>query len=234
MMQPISRPKLSDLVSEAIVRLITDQALKPGDKLPTEKELSQRLGIGKTSVREGIRNLEALGLLSSHQGDGVYLREVTLDSVFKIDPKIPMASFLRLSKQEILDLVSTRFVIESEACRIAADRITGEEIKSLKVLYDGMAGSLDSPEKFISWDMQFHKQIMVASGNIILTRIFGLIEDLYSKQQSVVATLPGAMERALEFHESILSALAQKKAKRAVQVMRQHLENMREVLSRSL
>ena len=139
-----SKRKLSDMVSEAIVEFILEEALKPGEKLPTEKELSQQLGIGRTSLREGIRQLETVGLLSSHQGKGVYLREVTLDSLFASGKHIPITSFLTLNKEEILDWLSVRVIFEVEACRLAAERITDEELAALQEIHQTMADSLSN------------------------------------------------------------------------------------------
>ena len=234
-MARLSRPKLSDMVAEAIVGLIIEKDLQPGDKIPTEKELSEHLGIGKTSLREGIRKLDAIGLLSSQQGGGVFVREVTIDSIFRVDLKIPLTRFLKLNKQEIMDLVYTRFIIEIPSCRLAAaKRITDEQIANLEVLCTAMADSIDEPEKFIHYDVQFHEQILFASGNVILSGVFKLIEDIFSKQQAIVAALPGDLSKGLEFHRKILSALGERNSDLAVKTLKQHLNVVKDVLDKNL
>ena len=82
-MKTLTKTKLSDMAAESIVSFIIENELNPGDKLPTEKEICLRLGIGRTSVREGISQLETVGLLVRHQGHGLFLKEVTLDSFLK-------------------------------------------------------------------------------------------------------------------------------------------------------
>jgi GntR family transcriptional repressor for pyruvate dehydrogenase complex len=222
------------MVAEAIVELITEKGLQPGDRIPTEKGLSEQLGIGKTSLREGIRQLEAVGLLSSQQGGGVFVRTVTIDSIFKIDRKIPLARFLKLNKQEILDLVYTRLLIETATCRLATERITEEQITNLRILCNAMANSIDDPERFIVYDVQFHEQILFASGNVILGGIFKLIEDIFSKQQAIVAALPGELEKALKYHRRILSALARRNPDLAVKSLEEHVNHIKEVLDKNL
>jgi len=222
------------MVAEAIVGLITEKDLQPGDKIPTEKELSEHLGIGKTSLREGIRKLDAIGLLSSQQGGGVFVREVTIDSIFRVDLKIPLTRFLKLNKQEIMDLVYTRFIIEIPSCRLAAKRITDEQIANLEFLCTAMADFIDEPEKFIHYDVLFHEQILFASGNVILSGVFKLIEDIFSKQQAIVAALPGELSKGLEFHRKILSALSERNSDLAVKTLKEHLNVVKDVLDKNL
>lgn len=225
-----SKRTLPDLISEAIVQFILKEHLKPGDKLPTEKELSQQLGIGRTSLREGIRQLDTLGLLSIHQGKGIYLKEITLDSLFTSRKHIPIASFLRLDKQEILDLLSVRLLLELEACRLAAERITDEEIAVLREIHQGMAASLSNREEFIALAVKFHKQIVFSSGNVILSNVFEFIEDLYSKQVSIITNFPEAMDHSLSFHGKILVALVGNNVELAVKSLQAHIEDVREAV----
>ena len=222
-----SKRKLPDMVSEAIVEFIHEKTLKPGDKLPTEKELSTKLGIGRTSLREGIRQLETLGLLFSYQGKGVYLREVTLDSLFASNKHIPITAFLRLNKQEILDWLSVRLVFEIEACRLAAERITDKELAALQHTHQLMSESIVRREEFVTQAVHFHRQILVASGNIILAKLYGFIQDLYSKQISIFTNLPQAMERSLFFHGEILQGLMERNMEKAVKNLRAHIEDVK-------
>jgi len=214
------------MVSEAIVQFIVEKSLRPGDKLPTEKELSLRLGIGRTSLREGIRQLETVGLLSIHQGKGIYLEEVTLDSLFTSKKHVPMASFLTLGKQDILDLLSVRLMIESEACRLAASRITDEELIMLKEIQQEMSKTFSHREKFIAHAVEFHKQLVLCSGNVILPKLFEFIEDLYDKQVSIIANSHQAMEHSLAFHEKIFMALSERNADLVEEYLKEHLADV--------
>ncbi|UCF89937.1 MAG: FadR family transcriptional regulator [Desulfobacterales bacterium] len=233
-MENISRPKLSDLVSETLVAFILESGLQPGDKLPTESVLTKKLGIGRTSVREGIRQLEAIGLLSSRQGYGVILNKVTLDMLFPLDRKIQLADFLTLNKKEILDLMSLRLVIELDACRLAAANIGPDGLQVLQELLQAMEKSIADPKSFIVPDMEFHKQIAMASGNIVYPRIFDIISEMFRKQQAIVASLPGAKDRASRYHKEIYLALERGDADQAVAVMKNHLENTTAAIAENL
>lgn len=226
-----SKRKLPDMVSEAIVTFIREGDLKPGDKLPTEKELSRQLGIGRTSLREGIRQLETVGLLSSHQGKGVYLREVTIDSLFASGKHIPMASFLKLSKQEVFDWLSVRLIFESEACRLAAERISDEELAALQDIHQNMANAVSNRDAFIVQAVNFHRQILLSSGNAILSRLYEFIEDLYSKQIAIFMNFPQAMQHSLFYHGEILRALMERNVELAVENLKAHIEDVKKTVS---
>jgi GntR family transcriptional repressor for pyruvate dehydrogenase complex len=231
-MEALLKVKLSDMVSEALVKFITEEGLKAGDKLPTEKAISERLGIGRTSVREGIRQLEAVGLLSSHQGTGIYLREVNIDSFLKVPKSIPLNDFLVLSNDEILDLLEVRLIIESAACRNAAERISEMELDQLRKLCREMEGSADRPDNFMRCDLEFHKLIIKASGNSILPKFFMLIRDLYSKQFTLSA-YPHALKKAVVYHKEILAAIEHRNAELAVKHMVDHLKEVQALFQRN-
>jgi GntR family transcriptional repressor for pyruvate dehydrogenase complex len=224
-MKAISRPKLSDVVSKTLANYILESNLKPGDRLPSESELTAKLGIGRTSVREGIRQLEAVELLTCRQGYGVVLNKVTLSMLLPVNQRVPLADFMTLSKKEIVDLMELRLLIELDACRLAAGNIQAEDLKKLHALIEEMDKNIRDPKAFIIPDMNFHKQIAVASGNVIYPRIFDIISELFRKQQAVVASLPGAKDRASRYHREILNCLEIGDHQRAASVLRDHLEN---------
>jgi GntR family transcriptional regulator, transcriptional repressor for pyruvate dehydrogenase complex len=233
-MKTLNRPKLSDMVCESLIQYVLDESLKPGDKLPSENELTQRLGIGRTSVREGIKQLEASGLLTGRQGFGITINEIGIEDILDINKKFSMAKFLVLTKREILDLMSFRILLEVEACTLAAQRITSEDLRILNKLLKKMNESEMEPYSFIDYDMQFHKQIVLASGNTIYPKIFNIIDDLFWKQQTITSTLPGAKHKAIEYHRNIYAALEINDSDHAANLMRTHLEITRTVLSNNL
>ena len=233
-MEAISRPKLSDIVSKTLANYILEGDLQPGDKLPSESELTAQLGIGRTSAREGIRQLEAIGLLTSRQGYGVILNKMTLSMLFPTNQRIPLADFMTLSKKEIMDLMDLRLLIELDACRLAASRIQSEELARLHALTDEMSDNIRDPKTFIIPDMNFHKEIAVASGNVIYPRIFDIISELFRKQQAVVASLSGAKDRASRYHLEILKYLEKGDHKRAVLSLKNHLDNTRAAILENL
>ena len=227
-METLSKIRLSDMVSEALVKFILEQGLTPGDRLPTEKAISEMLGIGRTSVREGIRDLMAVGLLSSQQGNGVFLQEVTIDSFLKVEKRVPLRDFLTLTNDEILDLLESRLIIESAACRLAAQRISDEDLGHLRRLCRDMEECVERPDEFSNCDLEFHRKIVKASGNSILQKIVILIRDLYSKQFTLSA-YPWAVRNALVHHKNILAALEERNVDLAVKRLTEHIEEVKTI-----
>lgn len=232
-MKTLSKVNLPDMVADSILDYILDQDLKPGDCIPTEKEICVILGIGKTSVREGITKLKAAGLLESTQGGRIYVREINLESLLRPENSIPLYRFLKMSAKEELDLIATRRIIETAAIKEAARRINTETLKTLMDHCRSMSESLNDVTRFIPHDRAFHREIVVASGNTILPIVFETISDLYSRQFWEVSHLPHALERALEFHKKILTALERGSSDEAVELLNMYLSDMEVRLNRS-
>jgi GntR family transcriptional repressor for pyruvate dehydrogenase complex len=150
--------------------------------------------------------------------------------LFPVDRKIPLAKLLVLSKKEFLDLMALRLLIELDACRLAADHIRPGQLAKLSELLDEMDSSVYDPRAFIVADMLFHKQIALASGNVIYPRIFDVISELFRKQQAIVASFPGAKDRAVRYHRGICRYLERHDAEQAVSVLKNHLENTRSAI----
>ena len=233
-MKTLAKTKLSDMAAESIVSFIIENELQPGDKLPTEKEISLRLGIGRTSVREGISQLETVGLLERQQGYGLFLKEVTLDSFFRMKERFSVASFMSPTPKEILDFLDTRLIIETAACEMAADNIMPKAMKSLEDHHRHMSGAMENRKKFMSHDLKFHSEIVQASGNTILPKMLGLIQDLFYKQLFIFAGYPRGLDKALDFHGRILEGLRKKDKAMAAGVMREHILDMKQTLEKRL
>lgn len=225
-MKAISKIHLSDLVADSIINFILENNLKPGDCIPTEKEISTLLGIGKTSVREGIAALKAAGLLESRQGGRVYVMEINIESLLRPKSSLPLFQFIEMSGREELDLIVTRGTIEVAAMKEAAKHLTGETTKSLRSSCTQMAQNLSDVNLFIQYDKAFHKEIMLASGNFILPILFELLSDLYTKQFWEFSRRSQAMNRALDFHSKVCAALERGATNEAVEWLERHLADM--------
>jgi GntR family transcriptional repressor for pyruvate dehydrogenase complex len=229
-MDVISKPKLPDMVSDAIIQYITEKKLEPGQKIPTEKALSELLGIGRTSVREGLRKLEALGLLESIQGNGVFIKEITLDSFFGLHVSFPLTPFLKLTKDELIDLLVVRSMIESSSCNMAVHAMTGKDTEELKKLVAAMERSISDPNQYMNYDLAFHKKIVEYSGNSILPKIFNLTQDLIWQQYGISIRHPAALQRATKSHKDIVAAILKKNTSSAVSMLKKHLLDVQEMV----
>ena len=117
-MEPIRKESLADAVSDRVLALIREGTYRAGDRLPTERELAGQLGVGRTSVREGLRYLEKLGVLDIHQGRGMMVRSLSLEDLFL--NSLPVSAIVELPEKQIRDIMHARRVLELESARLAA------------------------------------------------------------------------------------------------------------------
>src|SRR4051794_10443953 len=161
---------LTDEAIERIKKMIVSGELRPGDRLPKEADLAERLGLSRNSLREAIRALSLIRVLDVRHGDGTYVTslqpEVLLDTVgFIID-------FHR--DDSVLHLLEVRRILEPAATGLAAQRMTDDQLAELGLLVDSNDAATDLDD-LIATDLAFHRQIAVGAGNPALA---SLIESL--------------------------------------------------------
>src|ERR1700682_809656 len=126
-LKPISRLSLSDEIVEQIIDLISRGILRPGGRMPSEKQLCQQFGVGRTSVREALRSLSVMGILESHAGDGTF---VSLNRNRYIERAFQWG--LLLDRKVAEDLVQTRLILESNTAYVAARKATPNDLEELE------------------------------------------------------------------------------------------------------
>jgi len=222
----------ADEVINSIKRMILDGAFRPGDRLPVEKELAESLGVSRGSLREGISALSILGVVDTRQGDGTYITNLDVTKLLA-----PMGFVVDLEgRGNTRDVHAVRRVLECEAARLAASRITDEALAEARSLLDEatrIAGqALDDHERIIEIDIHFHRIIAAHAGNPVLV---GLIDAFAGR--TVRARLwrslheEGADRRTHEEHLAIWRALAARDPERARVRMANHLIGVEESLS---
>ena len=219
---PVKRQaKLSSQVAEQVQHLILSRDLKPGDRLPTEREMGETFGVSRTVIREAISTLEALGLVTSLAGSGTYVRMMEGK-----DASSSLNMFIK-SRQKpfsLDELMEVRCVLEIEMVKLAAERATKEEIHLLEECLQNMLATTNLPDEFAKWDLEFHLIQAEACRNppfgIILEPLKESLLDLIY----TTTTTPGAIEKACEYHREVLDCIKKKDAQRAVKVIKKHLE----------
>lgn len=169
MFQKIRPKRISDEIFAQIKNLIVEGKLKPGDKLPPERELAKQMGVSRPTLREAINKLEARGLLEQRQGGGTYVKSLgdeTLDFAFEEYAN---------KKHAIVDLMEVRKILETWAAYTAAERITEEEIKQLEQYLKEMEDALEGGQIGYDSDADFHSTISYATKNIFLIHIMNTI-----------------------------------------------------------
>ena len=169
MFQKIKPKRISDEIFEQIKRLIIDGKLKPGDKLPPERELATQMGVSRPTLREAINKLEAKGFLEQIQGGGTYVKSLgdnAVENAFEEYAK---------KKDAIIEIMEVRKILETWAAYTAAERITDEELKQLELYLREMEDALKGGQIGYDSDADFHSTISYATKNIFLIHIMNTI-----------------------------------------------------------
>jgi len=220
----VQRTSLSDGVLDQITDLIARRILNPGDQIPSERQLCQQLGVGRTSVREALRSLSVAGILESHAGDGTFVslnRDRQLHRAFQWG--------LLLDPKRVEDLVETRLMLECHTSYLAATKSTSGDLEVLQEAIRGMEMNISDPTQYLQHDMQFHLGIARASQNSILENLLTTIRGYLHAW--ITETLSGAaakssIPRALlsvNQHSKILRALKRRNAEEARRAMKEHV-----------
>jgi len=218
--------RLYESVIEQIMDLIKSNELKPGDKLPPERELAEKLSISRGSLREAFRVLESRGLIKSKPGGGRFIREIKKDAF--IDTKNVI---LNLEKSSILELLEAREIFEVKIVKFAAERATAEEVKVIEEAFSRVSEEgRTEDEKKIESDTEFHLAIAGASHNFVFINIIRLHLDLLRGIREKTQQIPGRREERWREHQAILQAIKEHNSKKAGEAMLKHLRNVREVL----
>lgn len=221
MFTPIKNTKVYEQVIEQIEGMITNGVLKKGDRLPSERELVEQLGISRASIREALRSLEIIGLIESKQGEGNFIRENFDNTLFE-----PLSIMFMLNDCKIEEIFELRKVIEIETAALAAKKIATEEIKELQMLVDNMKTSEDEDER-VKYDAKFHYTIAKASGNFLILSILNTVSSLMdsfikdARKNIINNQLKDSIDNE---HEEILNALKAHNPHKASESMRKHMD----------
>ena len=220
---PINRQPVAEQVARQLLALVQSGNLKPGQQLPPERELAATLEVSRPSLREALRALSLLGVLRIRQGGGVYVSALDPESLLA-----PLHFFVSLDSRNLEDLFDARLVIESEITRIAADKISPENLAILKQCVDFESGELEDEDKFIESDVKFHKIIFDSVDNAFLQRFATSLHVLGKASREITGHIPGVVEQSLNDHKAILSAIEAGDPDAAASAMKTHLSNVRD------
>ena len=210
----------ADICRQMVSRLIAGD-WSEGDRIPAERELCQRLGVGRAALREALKALEIMGMIEIRLGDGTY---VCHRSEFLSRPLLWAIMGSNLS--ELRELVEARCLIEVELVGFAAERATAEDLKELGSHLDRMEASLADFNAFLAADLHFHLAVGQAAHSRILRNALELIRNLMRNWIGESLKRDGVALEALNHHKQIFLAIAKKNPERARASMRKHLEIM--------
>ena len=224
----ITPVRLYESAIEQIIGLVKRSELKPGDKLPSERELAEKLSISRNSLREAFRVLESRGLIKSKAGGGRYIREIRKNGHNSTENII-----LSLEKSSILELLEAREMFEVKIAKIAAQRATPEDIKLIEMVLNKMKKKEElKDEKKTESDTEFHLAIASTSHNFVFVNIIKLHLDLLKETRGKTWQIPGRREKQYQEHQAILQAIREHNSKKAGEAMLTHLKNVEGVVGK--
>ncbi len=224
----IKRQNVSELVFDQMKEMIASGEWAPGSKIESENELSAQFGVSRVTVRSAIQKLSSLGLVESRHGEGTYVCK--LDGSQAFNSMIPM---IVLSSQDREALHELRVIVEVGSSRIAAERITEEQVRELRATVEAMQEHEADPEAAAADDMAFHKGIARATGNPYIQQIFEIIETNFARYLVENVHHIGASS-GVYYHGKICDALESRNPDLAEQLMLEHLNVTRETMRNSL
>jgi GntR family transcriptional regulator, transcriptional repressor for pyruvate dehydrogenase complex len=223
-MKPISRTSLSDGIIQQLTELISREVLKPGDRLPSERELCKRFGVGRTSLREALRSLAVMGILEGRVGEGTFVSSSNSKYLNK-----SLQWGLLLDRKRVQDLIETRLMLESQTAYLAAQRASKAGLQEIEFAIRQMGKFLNQPEKYLEFDLQFHLAIARATENSILFNLLSMTRGYLHEwiKESLATSRNSSREMraklSIREHEKILAALRKGHAEGARQAMIDHI-----------
>ncbi|MFV1450459.1 FadR/GntR family transcriptional regulator [Maribacter sp. HS] len=221
----LTRNENNEIQNEIIIQLrdlMNNKNLEPGDKLPSERTLSEKFGVSRSSVREAIQKLEFYGILVSKPQSGTFVAEIG-----QVAMNGMVNDILRLDEPDFKSLVETRILLELKTVRLAARRRTGDDLELMKNALDAYREKVENGEDAVQEDLLFHLAIAKASGNSTMNTFMLIItpEILTNFEKYHVCDKNMAF-RGIQEHQDIFDAIKEQNPQLAKEKMKVHFKNL--------
>jgi len=231
MFESARQNKTTDIIIERIRSAILEDKLKPGDRLPSEKELGEQFKVSRQTLRESMRALEHLGLIVMRKGNGggAFIAEVEEHVVTR-----NLANYLYFKNLTIENLSEVRRMMEPHAAACAAERISEKDLKKLKKLNSAARANFDlrNWSEVTRYEMDFHRLIAQQTHNPILILMLDFVETLLEDFKNILKPDEKFIGSVLVSHEEIYAAISQKDSKLASELMLDHVEKVEQHLAK--
>lgn len=210
-----------DAIIEEMLRKIKAGEFNPGERIPSEKMLTQEFQVSRTSLREAFKKLELMGTITIRQGDGTYLNDNTQENSQDKIIQTWLRSSFTIGDNNLMDYLEAREMIEIKAAGLAAKRATQEDIEKISHILV----TLDSADvsTYSQIDFEFHQAVVYAAHNAFISRFWDLLSPLITEQQARSNYIAGVRSNAFQTHKLLLDAIINKKSKNAEKIMADHL-----------
>ena len=215
MFSKIDKINLTDKITRQMISKVTSGFLKPGDKLPPEREMAEQMAVNRHTLREALRKLEMLELVSARQGDGIYVLD------YRDSGSIDLLKHILVSTKErtseiIHDLLRIRTIVIPEMAATSAEKVTSEEINNIKNLLE------DPSKSIIDRDFAIHNFIARTSGNIFFNILLNFFNEIFRPHAAVYFSYDENINSSSRFHKNIIDALKRKDSRNAFSVLQKY------------
>ena len=211
---------LYEKLLKQILGLIQEENLGPGDKLPSERKLSEDLQASRTAIREVLISLETLGYIETNDRGGTYIKKITFEDLIS-----PFYSFLPKDQKLIRDIMDIRLFIETKIASLAAKKMTPQKIDDLQRALDQMECEVAKGETGIIGDRLFHRALAFASDNSSMILLFNMCLKLDVQASEARSIIPGQSHDSLLHNKMTFEAIKRNDSKEASYAMKEHLCN---------
>jgi GntR family transcriptional repressor for pyruvate dehydrogenase complex len=215
-------PSTRDRVVEHVRRLIEGGRLRPGDRLPGERDLAQELGVSRPSVRSGLEALESMGVVVSRRGAGTFIADGPPD--LGTEPLRLLASLHRFTPSEMFE---ARLVLEVGVAGLAARHAGPEHLAAMAEETTEMFASREDPAAFLRHDVRFHRAVAEGCGNRVLAALMEMVAAQFYAQRKDTVENARDLHDAAEMHRRIYRAVRARDVEAARAAMAEHLERAR-------
>ncbi len=209
-------------IIEQLRDLMNNKNLEPGDKLPSERMLSDKFGVSRSSVREAIQKLEFYGILVSKPQSGTFVADIG-----QVAMNGMVNDILRLDEPDFKSLVETRILLELKTVKLAATKRTEDDLKLMKSALDAYRAKAENGEDAVQEDLLFHLAIARASGNSTMNTFMLIITpEILTNFEKYHVCDKGMAFRGIEEHQDIFNAIEKQDPQLAKAKMKVHFKNL--------
>jgi GntR family transcriptional repressor for pyruvate dehydrogenase complex len=216
--RPIQKNSISDEIIRQLLREISSGHLRPGQRLPSERELCKQFNAGRSSLREALRCLSIMGVLTARVGEGTSVATDGSKFLGTI-----MEWRVITERYDLRNLMEVRLALEGLAAASTAERATDAELAAIEGLLVRMQDALGDAKRFSALDLEFHLAISQSSKNLAMADMLIMLRSQLAHVVSTVLKLPDARPLSLKEHEAIVKALLRRDAEGARKAMQAHI-----------
>ena len=214
----VKKTRIPEEIVGQIYRRIRDGSVRPGGRLPSERELAQQLGVSRASVREAMRLLDTRGLLVVRPGAGTYVTEDTVEAIVQA-----FSSLLTNESSAAGDVFEMRLLLEPHVVYLAAERATESDIRRMDEILEAQAAAIADGGTGVELDTEFHYAIAAATKNSALIAVTQAISEILLRSREASLLSPERSNTSLQSHRQVLAALRRRDPQEAQEAMHRHI-----------